>query len=209
MVSLHMDVDRATFHYTDVHVEGGAAYQLEQGLGDPAGQAVAHASGSGCGERQRRCPGVARRAAGRGAAPEHDALERGADAMEAGRLDDAEREFRAVAATADTELAGTAHGLVGRVLEDRGDMPGAEEQYHLGDALGDGEAANDVGLILQARGQIAEAQEAYRRRRGARQRAGRVQPGARCTTSAARTTRPPPPSRAPTPLATRRPPSPP
>ena len=143
----------------------------------------------------------------RGAArsPEHDALERGVDAMEAGRLDDAEREFRAVAARADAPLAGMAHALLGRVLEERGDLRAAEEQYLRGDALGDGEAANDVGLIPR------RAARSPRRRRptGARRRAATRPPPTTwlpCTTSAARTRRPPRPSRVPMRSATRRPP---
>ena len=148
----------------------GVAHELEQDVEDPVREAQAFnalwdlaraASDTEAAVFASRIAARPRRGAAR--SPEHDALERGVDAMEAGRLDDAEREFRAVAARADAPLAGMAHALLGRVLEERGDLRAAEEQYLRGDALGDGEAANDVGLILQARGQIAEAQEAYRR----------------------------------------------
>ena len=148
----------------------GIAHELEQDVEDLGREAQAFnalwdlaraASDSEAAVFADRLAARPRRGAPR--SPEHDALERGVDAMEAGRLDDAERELRAVAARADAQLAGTAHALLGRVLEERGDLRAAEEQYLRGDALGDGEAANDVGLILQARGEIAEAQAAYRR----------------------------------------------
>jgi tetratricopeptide (TPR) repeat protein len=148
----------------------GAAHELEEGADDPEREVEAFnalwdiARAASDGDAAVFAERVAARPR-RGGPPSSDqqALERGGVALEAGLLDDAEREFRAVAASGDAAIAGTAHGLVGRVLEQRGDLRGAEEQFRRGDALGDGDAANDLGVMLADRGDVAEAQDAYRR----------------------------------------------
>lgn len=101
--------------------------------------------------------------------PEEDALDesdilvRGVLEWEAGHLAAAEELFGAAAGDSRPEVARRARVLLGRVLEDRGEMAAAEAAYREADELGDADAANDVGLIMAERGDLAGAEAAYRR----------------------------------------------
>jgi tetratricopeptide (TPR) repeat protein len=94
---------------------------------------------------------------------ESDILVQGLLAWEADRLAEAERLFRSAAQDSRPEAARRARVLLGRVLEERGQTGEAEAMYREADAMGDGDAANDVGLLLAERGDLAGAEAAYRR----------------------------------------------
>ncbi|MCW6009114.1 tetratricopeptide repeat protein, partial [Micromonospora sp. CPCC 205371] len=94
---------------------------------------------------------------------ESDIQVQGLLAWEAGRLAEAEALFRSATQDPRPEAARRARVLLGRVLEDRGDTGAAEAAYREADEMGDGDAANDVGLLLAARGDLAGAEAAYRR----------------------------------------------
>ncbi|GLH96579.1 tetratricopeptide repeat protein [Phytohabitans aurantiacus] len=94
---------------------------------------------------------------------ESDIQVQGLLAWEAGRLADAEALFRAATQDTRPEVARRARVLLGRVLEDQGETGAAEAAYREADEMGDGDAANDVGLLLAERGDLAGAEAAYRR----------------------------------------------
>jgi tetratricopeptide (TPR) repeat protein len=95
--------------------------------------------------------------------PEQQALETGLLAWDAGHVTVAEQYFRAAAGADDRALAAQARGLVGRMLEEQGDSAGAEAEYRSADAMGDGNAANDLGTMLKDRGDLEEAIAAFER----------------------------------------------
>ncbi|MEH1129894.1 tetratricopeptide repeat protein [Micromonospora sp. CPCC 206061] len=94
---------------------------------------------------------------------ESDVLVQGLLAWEAGQLAEAEQLFRSAAQDSRPEPARRARVLLGRVLEERGENGEAEVMYREADAMGDADAANDVGLLLAERGDLAGAEAAYRR----------------------------------------------
>jgi hypothetical protein len=62
------------------------------------------------------------------------------------------------------ELAHQATALyLGLLLEERGDLPGAEAAYRRAIELGHGAAAYHLGLLVEGRGDLAGAETAYRR----------------------------------------------
>jgi hypothetical protein len=62
------------------------------------------------------------------------------------------------------ELAHQATALyLGLLLEERGDLPGAEAAYRRAIELGHGAAAHHLGLLVEGRGDLAAAEAAYRR----------------------------------------------
>jgi Flp pilus assembly protein TadD len=87
-----------------------------------------------------------------------------------GRQDEADRRPRAGAGkTEGDRLALAVREVVrGTDLEGRGDLAGAEAAYRRADALGSGEGASQLGLLLFERGDVEEAEGALRRsdRRG-------------------------------------------
>jgi tetratricopeptide (TPR) repeat protein len=93
-----------------------------------------------------------------------DTLTEGLHAWDAGRLDEAEAALRSAAAMEGTDdEIGPAHVLLGRLLEARGHPSEAEAEYQRADALGDEEAANELGLLAKKRGDLDEAEAMFRR----------------------------------------------
>jgi tetratricopeptide (TPR) repeat protein len=96
--------------------------------------------------------------------PVMDALTEGLHAWDAGRLDEAEAALRSAAAMEGTDHEiGTAHVLLGRLLEARGHPSEAEAEYQRADALGHEDAANELGLLAKRRGDLDEAEAMFRR----------------------------------------------
>ncbi|HEY1340506.1 MAG TPA: tetratricopeptide repeat protein, partial [Bryobacteraceae bacterium] len=89
--------------------------------------------------------------------PEHAALLAGIQAWGAGDGGRAHELLRMAVRSTDPKVSGQAHGLLGRLMEDQGDVTAAEAEYRLGDELGDGDSANDLGTLLKDRGELQEA----------------------------------------------------
>ena len=92
-----------------------------------------------------------------------DAIGLGLMAYVRDSVERAERAWTRAAQSDDAAVAGPAASNLGALLQQRGDLEGAETAYRRGDERGYGTAASNLGVLLQQRGDLEGAEAAYRR----------------------------------------------